>query len=329
MDSFSGRLAVVTGGASGMGAELCVQLAAEGASVAACDLTADRLAATVERCEAAAPEGVRVTAHGCDVADEAQVTAFRDAVVADHATDHVDLLFNNAGIGGGGAFVDGDRAEWERTFDICWWGVYHCTRAFMPLLQASEEGHIVNTSSVNGFWGSVGPDVPHTAYSTAKFAVRGFTESLMTDLRLNAPHVSAHVVMPGHIGTSIVHNSMAMLGGPDPTVVRKRLAERGVPVDQLSDEQLLAFMEERARAFREDAPTSAAEAATTILDAVKAGRWRILVGRDAHDIDELVRAHPEEAYRPEFMERIFERGHFVTLTGRDLLRPADEESAAT
>ena len=323
MDSFSGRIAVVTGGASGMGAELCVQLATEGASVAACDLTAGRLSDTVARCEAAAPAGTRITAHGCDVADEAQVLAFRDAVVADHDTDHVDLVFNNAGIGGGGAFVDGDRGEWERTFDICWWGVYYCSRAFLPLLVASAEGHLVNTSSVNGFWGSVGPDAPHTAYSTAKFAVRGFTESLMTDLRLNAPHVSAHVVMPGHIGTSIVHNSMAMLGGPDPTVIRKRLAERGLPVDQFSDEQLLAFMEERARLFREAAPTSAAQAATVILDAVKAGQWRILVGQDAHDFDELVRSFPEEAYRPEFMERVFERGHFVTLTGRDLIPGGD------
>ena len=278
----------------------------------------------MDRCESAAPAGVRITAHGCDVADEAQVLAFRDAVVTGHDTDHIDLLFNNAGIGGGGRFVDGDREQWERTFDICWWGVYHCARAFMPLLVASDEGHIVNTSSINGFWGSVGPDVPHTAYSTAKFAVKGFTESLMTDLRLNAPHVSAHVVMPGHIGTSIVQNSTAMLGGPDPTVIRKRLAERGLPVDELSDDQLLELMEVRARLFRDAAPTTAAQAATVILDAVKAGQWRILVGQDAHDIDELVRAHPEDAYEPEFIERIFERGHLLTLTGQDMLRPQSE-----
>jgi hypothetical protein len=78
--------------------------------------------------------------------------------------------------------------EWERTFNICWGGVYNCTRAFLPLLQHAEEGHIVNTSSINGFWASVGPRIPHTAYSAAKFAVKGFTEALITDLRINAPH---------------------------------------------------------------------------------------------------------------------------------------------
>ena len=91
---------------------------------------------------------------------------------------------------------------------MCWGGVYYGTRAFLDLLVAADEGHIVNTSSVNGFWASIGPDRPHTAYSAAKFAVKGFTEALLTDLRVNAPHVKASVVMPGHIGTSIVQNSM-------------------------------------------------------------------------------------------------------------------------
>src|SRR5262249_57919553 len=99
------------------------------------------------------------------------------------------LLFNNAGIGGGGGFVKDDRAEWERTFDICWFGVYYCARAFLPLLTASDDAYIVNTSSVNGFWACLGPDVAHTAYSSAKFAVKGFSEALLVDLRLNAPHV--------------------------------------------------------------------------------------------------------------------------------------------
>ena len=84
---------------------------------------------------------------------------------------------------------------------MCWGGVYNGSRAFMPLLVASDEGHIVNTSSVNGFWAALGPGTPHTAYSAAKFAVKGFTEALIIDLRLNAPHVHASVVMPGHIGT--------------------------------------------------------------------------------------------------------------------------------
>src|SRR6478609_11707759 len=80
-------------------------------------------------------------------------------------------------------------------------GVYNCTRAFLPMLQNAEEGHIVNTSSINGFWASVGPRIPHTAYSAAKFAVKGFTEALIADLRVNAPHIQCSVVMPGQIGT--------------------------------------------------------------------------------------------------------------------------------
>jgi len=129
------------------------------------------------------------------------------------STEHVNLLFNNAGIGGGGSFVTDDRSEWERTFGIDWGGVYYCTRAFLPMLLRADEGHVVNTSSLNGLWASIGPTIPHTAYSAAKFAIRGFTEALITDFRVNAPHLRGSVVMPGHIGTSIVINSRQ---GPRP-----------------------------------------------------------------------------------------------------------------
>ena len=98
------------------------------------------------------------------------------------------------------------------TFNVCWYGVYYCTLAFMPLLKASEEAHLINTSSVNGFWASLGPTSAHSAYSAAKFAVKGFTEALVNDFRNNAPHIKASVVMPGHIGTDIVINSNRMLG---------------------------------------------------------------------------------------------------------------------
>ena len=93
---------------------------------------------------------------------EADVLRFLNETKAQHATDRVHLLFNNAGISGGGSLIVNDRAEWERTFNICWGGVYLCTRAFLPLLRAAHEAHIVNTSSINGFWSSIGPDVPHT-----------------------------------------------------------------------------------------------------------------------------------------------------------------------
>jgi NAD(P)-dependent dehydrogenase (short-subunit alcohol dehydrogenase family) len=285
MEQFAGRVAVVTGGGSGMGRELAVQLAAEGCHVALCDLSEVNAEETRDLCLEAAPAGTRVTAHRCDVADEGQVNRFRDEVCARHETDHVHLLFNNAGIGGGGSFVAGPREEWEKTFAVCWWGVYHGCRAFLPLLVAAPEGHVVNTASVNGFWASIGASRPHTAYSAAKFAVKGFTEALLTDLRLHAPHVKASVVMPGHIGTGIALNTATVLGRP---------------VD--------AAVTELAAAFRNNAPTSAAEAATVILDGVRAGRWRILVGEDAEVLDDLVRAYPEEAYEPSFRARLDERG---------------------
>jgi NAD(P)-dependent dehydrogenase (short-subunit alcohol dehydrogenase family) len=146
MDSFSGKLAVVTGGGSGMGRELVRQLVAQGCSVAACDLNADAVAETAAVAREGAPPGVVVTSHACDVAEEARVLRFRDELLAAHAIDHVDLVFSNAGIGGGGSFVNDRREDWERTFAVDWWGVYYCARAFLPLLIASGEGVLVNTS---------------------------------------------------------------------------------------------------------------------------------------------------------------------------------------
>ena len=209
MKDFSGRIAVVTGGGSGMGRELVRQLVAEGCAVAMCDVSARGMAETQRLCEAAGlPQGLRVTSHVADVSNEADVLRFRDEVSAQHRTDRIHLLFNNAGIGGGGSMIANERAEWERTFNICWAGVYLNTRAFLPMLRAADEAHIINTSSMNGFWASVGPDKPHTAYSAAKFAVKGFTEALIADFRMNAPHIRLSVVMPGHIGTGIRENSL-------------------------------------------------------------------------------------------------------------------------
>lgn len=308
MDSFRGRLAVVTGGGSGMGRELVRQLAVAGCDVAMCDVNQDNMDETA-RLVGEDGSSSEISTHICDVADEVQVRAFRDAVEAGHQSDHINALFNNAGIGGGGSFVAGERDAWERTFDICWGGVYLCARAFMPMLVRSDEGAIVNTSSINGFWGTVGPYVPHTSYAASKFAVKGFTEALIADFRVNAPHLSAHVVMPGHIGTSIALNSNAMHGGTDVVAVRKQLAERGAAADQFTDEQIEMMVADRGEAFRDRAPTTAAQAATIILDAVLDGQWRILVGEDAQSIDELVREDPWAAYEPEFMQRIIDRGH--------------------
>jgi len=311
MKEFAGRIAVVTGGGSGMGRELVRQLAAEACNVAMCDVVEEGMTETQRLCEAAGlPQGLRVTMHTADVSDAAQIARFRDEVAERHGTDKLHLLFNNAGIGGGGSMFAHSREEWEKTFNICWGGVYNCTRAFLPMLQKAEEGHIVNTSSVNGFWASVGPRIPHTAYSAAKFAVKGFSEALITDLKINAPHIKCSVVMPGHIGTSIPLNSRKIQSGnlsnemdaQQIAQARARIVSMGRDASSLSDDDLRKMVAERERRFLEDAPTSAAEAATIILDGVKAEKWRILVGKDAHQIDEMVRQSPERAYDLDFFE---------------------------
>ena len=309
VDSFTGKLAVVTGGGSGMGRELVRQLAAQGCSVAACDLNADAIAVTAATSWAAAPPGVRVTGHACDVSDEAQVLRFRDELLEQHASDHVDLVFSNAGVGGGESFIAGRREVWERTFAIDWWGVYYCARAFLPLLIASSDGVLVNTSSVNGFWASLGPGIPQTAYSTAKFAVRGFSEALIEDLRANAPHVRVAVVLPGHVGTDIVANSLRARGLPEPGQMSDAQLEEVIPRDAQAELIRAGLLAEGAGAdelrqilvqanadFRDKAPVSAAEAATIILDGVRSGTWRILIGEDAKKLDVAVRAKPEAAY---------------------------------
>jgi len=272
MDSFAGKLAVVTGGGSGMGRELVVKLAAAGCAVAVCDVRGAAAEETAALARAGAPDGTTVTAHACDVADEAQVARFRDEALAAHGASHVDLVFSNAGLGGGGSFINDPREMWERVFAVDFWGVYHCARVFLPLLMRSTEGVLVNTSSVNGFWASLGAGVPHTAYSTAKFAVKGFSEALIEDLRLNAPNVRVVLVMPGHVATNIVGNSMMAFGMPE------------------------ADAKEANQGFYDSAPLSAAGAATVILDGVRSGAWRVLVGEDAHRLDQYVRAFPEDAY---------------------------------
>jgi NAD(P)-dependent dehydrogenase (short-subunit alcohol dehydrogenase family) len=274
MTSYAGKLAVVTGGGSGMGRELVRELAARGCSVATCDWNAGAVADAAVAAQVGAADGVLVSGHVCDVSDEAQVQRFRDETLQQHDADHVHLVFNNAGIGGGASFVTSSREEWERTFVVDWWGVYYCARTFLPLLIASGDGVLINTSSVNGFWASLGPRMPNTAYATAKFAVKGFTEALIEDLRTNAPQVRVALVMPGRVGTDIIVNTRRAHRWPEPR-------------------QQLARIE---TGYREKAPLTAAAAAAIILDGVQSGAWRILVGQDAETLDAVVRARPEAAY---------------------------------
>ncbi|HEY8697835.1 MAG TPA: SDR family NAD(P)-dependent oxidoreductase [Rhizomicrobium sp.] len=314
MRDFSGKFAVITGGGTGMGRELAIQLAAEGCNVAMCDVSEVNMAATKRMCIEQGTQGTRIVTYGADVSIEEQMMAWAEAVKRELDTDHVHLLFNNAGIGGGGSLVNGDRAQWDKTFNVCWGGVYYGVRAFLPLMLKASEGHIVNTSSVNGFWASIGPGRPHTAYCAAKFAVKGFTEALMTDLAANAPHIKCSVVMPGHIGTEIVHNSRKILTGSesvsDVGAARKMMATMGLNTSSLSDQQVSQMMDAQADAFRDNAPTTAAQAAKIILDGVKAGKWRILVGPDAEFLDAKVRANPEAAYSQGFYEDLIKQNQW-------------------
>ena len=299
MQDFTGKIAVITGGGTGMGRELAVQLAAAGAHVSMCDLSEENMANTATRARAVAPASdIRISTHTADVSDEAAMLVFRDEVLEAHDSDHVNLLFNNAGLSGGGSVFTDSREAWDRCFNVCFYGVRWGTLAFLDALAKSDEGHIVNTSSVNGFWASIGADRPHTAYSAAKFAVKGFTEALITDLAVNAPHVSASVVMPGHIGTNIVASSMNY-GSRDLTDEEREL---GKLADQM---------------FHDMAPMTASEAATVILTGVRENRWRILVGDDAHKLDNAVRANPEAAYEAGFGDMLFGelRGAADTMNG--------------
>jgi NAD(P)-dependent dehydrogenase (short-subunit alcohol dehydrogenase family) len=321
MKDFKGKIAVVTGAGSGMGKELALALAAEGCHLAICDIMAETVAETKRECEKIALKGTRVSIHTCDVSQENQVVAFRDAVKKDHHTEHINLLFSNAGIGGGGSFIRDERADWDKVFAVCWFGVYYCARAFMPMLIASEQGHIINVSSANGFHACFGIDTPHTAYSSAKFAVKGFSEGLIIDLRQNAPHVKVSVVMPGHIGTNVGYNSQKILGKPniedwqssEVAKVRETMEMRGIPTAGITDQEIKAMVKMQLEFFRENAPLTPKQAAAIILDGVRNDQWRILVGEDAKGLDRMVRETPEEAYELSFMSRLLEKGIYQTL----------------
>jgi NAD(P)-dependent dehydrogenase (short-subunit alcohol dehydrogenase family) len=261
---FRNRIAVVTGGASGIGQELMNQLVRRGTHVAACDIDSQRLEVAVQRARKTNPD-VRVTAHVHDVSVDVSVLKFAQDVAEKQETDSIHMLFNNAGVVGGSSFVVGDRDEWERTFAVSWFGTYFCTRAFLPMLIAAEQGVIVNVSSVNGLWASLGAKSPHTAYSSAKFAIRGFTESLQVDLRTHAPTVSAMLVLPGHVRT-------------------------GMPAPPRSWRRALNSL------FADYQPLSSKQAADAILRAVSVGDWRVVVGQDAEPVDSRVRAEPRTAY---------------------------------
>ncbi|MTE11427.1 SDR family NAD(P)-dependent oxidoreductase [Nocardia aurantiaca] len=252
-EHYRGRVAVVTGAASGMGRSLAVELARRGASLALCDLDADGLAETAARCRA---YGAEVETAVLDVAEYEQMLSFADTVIARFGTVHD--VFNNAGIGFVGAVENSDIKDLSRVLDVDYWGVVHGTKAFLPHLIASGAGRIANTSSIFGLFA-----VPtQSAYNAAKFAVRGFTESLRQEMLAAGHPVTVSSVHPGGVRTAIATKAT------------------GTNLDEL--EHLVHLFDRLAR-------TSPEKAARVILDGTAQGKAKILVGADAYLADILVR----------------------------------------
>jgi butyryl-CoA dehydrogenase len=258
MKRFEGRVAAITGAGSGIGRALAKELARRSAHLALADIDDVGLAETVAQCEGT---GVKVTSHHVDVVDRDAVHAWADRVVDDHGK--VNLIFNNAGVALV-ATVDGMSYEdFEWLMNINFWGVVNGTKAFLPHLKAAGEGHIVNLSSVFGLI-----SVPsQAAYNAAKFAVRGFTDTLRIELDIARCGVSCTTVHPGGIKTNIVRNARF-------------------------DDSALDFTDgpERTRKeFDRLALTTPDKAARQILAAVEKNRRRALIGPDATAIDLISR----------------------------------------
>jgi NAD(P)-dependent dehydrogenase (short-subunit alcohol dehydrogenase family) len=190
------RTAVVTGAASGIGRAIAVSLARRGCHLALADIDESGLSGTVDLI---ASNRIRISRHKLDVANREAVAAFPQTVKAAHPG--VDVLVNNAGVALGGYFQDVSEDNFEWLFNINFWGVVRMTRAFMPLLQASDDARLVNISSLYGLIAPPG----QTAYSASKFAVRGFSEALRRELR--GSKVGITVVHPGGVATSIANNA--------------------------------------------------------------------------------------------------------------------------
>ena len=258
MKDFTGRVAAITGAGSGIGRALALALARQGAHLALGDIDAAGLAGTATQCE---KSGVRVTAHQLDVADRPAVYDWADSVVAEHGA--VNLLVNNAGVALGATVESMSYEDFEWLMNIDFWGVVYGTKAFLPPLKQSGEGHIVNVSSVFGLI-----SVPsQSAYNAAKFAVRGFSDTLRMELEIDGANVSVTTVHPGGVKTNIARNARM-----DPSV-------RNAADDPE------AAVRDVERAFI----TSPQKAAAQILTAVRRNRRRALIGPDAKAIDFVAR----------------------------------------
>jgi butyryl-CoA dehydrogenase len=265
MKDFNGRVAAITGAGSGIGRALAIELAQRGAHLALADIDEAGLAETVSQCEGF---GVKVTAQQLDVADREAVYAWADTVVADH--HQVNLIFNNAGVAVGATIESMSYEDFEWLMNINFWGVVYGTKAFLPHLKASGEGHIINLSSVFGLI-----SIPsQSAYNAAKFAVRGFTDALRIELEIEGDGVSCTTIHPGGIKTNIARNARF-----DPSV-----AALSGDIDKVRND------------FDRIALTKPKKAARQILTAVQRDRRRALIGPDAKVID-LISRMPAGLYQ--------------------------------
>ena len=254
MKNFAGKVVVVTGAASGMGRDLALQLADKGARLAISDMNPTGLEEIRAMLEA---KGADVHSQLLNVAEREAVLEIADTVVAHFGK--VNAIFNNAGIAHHGEVELTDFKTYERIMDVDYWGVVNGTKAFLPHLIASGDGHVVNTSSLFGLMSTPG----QSAYNAAKFAVRGFTESLIQEMRLAGHPVSVSCVHPGGIKTAIARNAT---------------------VNEGSDAAQFAALFDKKLARM-----SSPQAASVILKGVEKDKPRILVGADAKFLDKLVR----------------------------------------
>jgi NAD(P)-dependent dehydrogenase (short-subunit alcohol dehydrogenase family) len=252
-----GRTAVITGAANGIGRAIAVSLAGRGCHLALADINEEGLTGTAELIR---DHGVRVSRHRFDVSDRVAVAQFPDRVAAEHGG--VDVLVNNAGVAVGGTFEQVSDEDFEWLFEINFWGVVRMTRAFMPLLRASEDARVVNLSSI---YGVVAPP-EQTAYAASKFAVRGFSEALRHELE--GSRVGVTVVHPGGIATSIAENAR-------------------LPAGVTEDE-----IEQRRRKYRKLLRLPPEIAGETIVRGIERRQERVLIGSDAKKISLIARLVP-------------------------------------
>ncbi len=264
MSAVAGKVCVVTGAGSGIGRALAVVLARRGAKLAISDVDPAGLDGTAEAVRSA---GGQVHAERVDVSDREAMTAYAAAVLAHFGVVH--QVYNNAGIAHSGSVLDSEYSEYERVFGVNLWGVIHGTKAFLPHVVASGDGHVINVSSLNGYMAQ--NDMSH--YCTTKFAVRGFTETLRIEM-LEAKHrVGVTVVHPGGIKTNIANAAMEVAKSLGQEVTAEDEARR-----RFYNEKLLKM--------------DPAQAAEIIVRGVEAGKPRVLVGNDARAVDVLVRLLP-------------------------------------